>query len=347
MSALQVTWFLLVGLLLTVYAVLDGFDLGVGFWHLFTKKDQDRRVLLNSIGPVWDGNEVWLLTGAGAIFAAFPPVYATVFSGFYLALMLVLLALIFRAVSVEFRSKVESARWRSTWDMVFGIGSSLTALLLGVALGNILGGLPLDSNGNFSGSFFSLLNPYALLIGLVGLAMLATHGALYLQLKTSDDLCVRALSWAKKAWVAYLALFIVAVVTTIVTQADLLENYKAVPFLWILPVLALALVISIGVFAVKGRAGWAFISSSLSIVSLMGLTGAALFPRLVPAIGMPERSLTLFNSSSSELTLKSMLILASIGMPFVIGYTIWMYRAFAGKVKPDQDYGIGKSSDQV
>lgn len=338
MSALQVTWFLLIGLLLTVYAVLDGFDLGVGFWHLFAKKDRDRRVLLNSIGPVWDGNEVWLLTGAGAIFAAFPPVYATVFSGFYLALMLALLALIFRAVSVEFRSKVESARWRGAWDAAFGVGSSLVALLLGVALGNLLRGLPLDADGNFTGTFFTLLNPYSLLIGAVGFAMLITHGALYLRLKTPQDLSDRARSWALKAWVAYLALFIAAGVVTIAAQPGLLINYQAAPVLWIIPLLALAFVVLIGVFTRKGRPGWAFISSSLSIASLMGMAGAALFPRLVPALGAPGLSLTLSNSSSSELTLQTMLILALIGMPLVIGYTIWVYRAFAGRVEPDQGY---------
>ena len=176
MLELQVTWYFLIGFLLTVYAVLDGFDLGVGFWHLFTKSDEDRRVLLNAVGPVWDGNEVWLITGGGALFAAFPHVYATVFSGMYLALMLVLYALIFRAVSMEFRSKDPSARWRAGWDAAFSLGSVVPALLFGVALGNLLRGLLLDATKTYVGGFFNLLNPYALLIGVVGLAMIATHG---------------------------------------------------------------------------------------------------------------------------------------------------------------------------
>jgi cytochrome d ubiquinol oxidase subunit II len=335
MSALQVTWFLLIGLLLTVYAILDGFDLGVGFWHRFSRKDSDRRALLNAIGPVWDGNEVWLLTGGGAIFAAFPPVYASVFSGLYLALMLVLLALIFRAVSVEFRSKVESPAWRGAWDLAFSAGSSLVALLLGVALGNLLRGLPLDANGNFTGDFFTLLNPYAVLIGLTGFAMLIHHGALYIQLKTSGELPDRARRWATVTWAMYLGLYLTAAIITIAYMPRLLANYSAAPVLWAIPVLALAFVCLSGVFNLKKRAGLAFLFSCLSIAGMMAIAGAALFPDLVPALGMPEHSLTLYNSSSSELTLQTMLYLTLIGMPLVIGYTIWIYRAFSGKNQVD------------
>ncbi len=337
MSFLQVTWFFLIGVLLTGYAILDGFDLGVGFWHLFTRKDENRRILLNAIGPVWDGNEVWLLTGSGAIFAAFPHVYATVFSGFYLALMLVLFALIFRAVSVEFRSSVPSPRWRNAWDIAFAVGSIIPTLLFGVAFGNILRGLPLDESKNFVGNFFTLLNPYALLIGLVGFAMLATHGALYLVLKTESNLAQRAASWAKRAWTIYLVLFIVASAVTVTAQRQLLENYKAVPILWLLPFFALGTIIMIGLFIGKGKQVKAFIFSALSIVGLMAMSGAALFPNLVPALGNPELSLTVMNASSSSLTLKTMLILALVGMPVVIGYTVWVYRTFAGKVKLESD----------
>lgn len=333
MTALQITWFLLIGLLLTVYAILDGFDLGLGFWHLFTKKNQERRAMIRAVGPVWDGNEVWLLTGGGAIFAAFPPVYATVFSGFYLALMLLLLALIARAVSVEFRGKVESPGWRRAWDIAFGAGSSLAALLLGVALGNLLRGLPLDSDGNFTGSFFTLLNPYALLIGATGFAMLATHGALYVSLKTGGELEARARGWAKTAWYFYLGLFVLASAITIAMMPGLLENYRYSPILFGIPVSALVFIMLLGVFIIKGNPRRAFLFSALSIISLMGTAGASLFPRLVPALGAPDLSLTAFNSSSSELTLKTMLILALIGMPLVIGYTIWAHRKFAYKVE--------------
>jgi len=175
---LQVTWFLLIGVLLTGFAILDGFDLGVGVWHLRARGDRERRTLLNAVGPVWDGNEVWLLTAGGALFAAFPPVYASVFSGFYMALMLLLLALIFRAVSMEFRGKVESDGWRRFWDLGFGLGSALPAILFGVAVGNIMRGIPLDADGNFTGTFFSLLHPYALATGLLSLAAFVCHGAI-------------------------------------------------------------------------------------------------------------------------------------------------------------------------
>ena len=190
---LQTTWFLLVGVLLAGYTILDGFDLGVGTLHLFlAKDDRERRTSLNSIGPVWDGNEVWLLTGGGALFAAFPPVYATVFSGFYLALMLLLVALIVRAVSLEFRSKEASPRWRQGWDVAFAVSSALPALLFGVALGNVLRGVPLDADGEYAGTFFTLLNPFALVVGLGGLAMFVMQGACWLNLKTEGAMKARA-----------------------------------------------------------------------------------------------------------------------------------------------------------
>lgn len=335
MTTLQVTWFLLVGVLLTGYAILDGFDLGAGFWHLFTKKDEDRRKIINSIGPVWDGNEVWLLTGGGAIFAAFPPVYASVFSGFYLALMLLLAALIFRAVAIEFRSKVESQSWRKSWDLAFGLGSTVAALLLGVALGNILRGVPLDANGNYTGTFFGLLNPYSLVIGLTGLAMILTHGGLYIAMKTDGELSKNARGWAQTAWIAYIVLFIASAGYTFAAQSQLLTNYNAQPVLYAIPILGLLSLVGIKLFASKGQIGRAFISSSVSIASMMGLVGAAIFPNLVPALGAAERSLTVFNSSSSQYTLTAMLILALIGVPIVLGYTIWTYKLFAGKVEAD------------
>jgi cytochrome d ubiquinol oxidase subunit II len=331
MSGLQVVWFLLVGLLLTVYAILDGFDLGVGFWYLRTKKEKEKGILRAAIGPVWDGNEVWLLTGGGALFAAFPPVYATVFSGFYLALILVLVALIFRAVSLEMRDKVDSASWKRAWDLAFGIGSTVAALLLGVALGNILRGVPLDAGGRFAGTFLGLLNPYALLVGLLGLAMMLTHGALYIVLKSDGDLAARARAQAARSSLVYLVLYIMATLFTVATQPQLLDNFKAHPLLWLIPTLALVTVVATAILSRRESAGRAFIASSLSIAALMGTAGASLFPKLVPASNDPALSLTAFNSSSSQLTLWTMLVLTMIGLPLVLTYTIWAYRAFAGK----------------
>jgi cytochrome d ubiquinol oxidase subunit II len=338
MSFLQVTWYFLIGFFLLVYAILDGFDLGVGFWYLFSKRDEDRRLMQNAIGPVWDGNEVWLLTGGAAIFAAFPQAYATVFSGFYLALMLMIFALIFRAVSIEFTSKVDTPRWRNLWDTAFAIGSILPALLFGVAVGNLLRGLPLDECAHFTGTFFTLLNPYALLLGLVGLAMFATHGALYLVLKTNGELSAKAWVWAQRTWWSYLILFVIAALLTIITQPQLLRNYNAVPALWILPLLSLLVIILIGVFNRQGRVKAAFAASVLSIVGLMALCAAGLFPNMVPALGKPEMSLTLANASSSQLTLWTMLVIALVGMPLVVIYTIWAYRTFGGKVELGEGY---------
>jgi cytochrome d ubiquinol oxidase subunit II len=337
MTDLQVIWYFLIGFLLTGFAILDGFDLGVGFWHLGAKGDKERRTLLNSVGPTWDGNEVWLLTGGGAIFAAFPPVYASVFSGFYMAMMLVVFTLIARAVSLEFRSKEKSSRWRALWDAVFSVSSSLAGLLFGVALGNILRGIPLDSSGNYLGSFWMLLNPYALMIGILGLVMLAFHGALFIGLKTEGELAGRARKWASGSGWVYLGLFLLASVVTVFTQPHLTENYKSSPVLWIVPVLALGFVLAAIFSHQQNRGGLSFVFSSLSIAGMMGLCGAGLFPNLVPALGAPELSLTAANASSSQLTLKTMLILALIGMPVVIGYTIWVYRSFGGKVDVESE----------
>ncbi|MFC1705755.1 cytochrome d ubiquinol oxidase subunit II [Planctomycetota bacterium] len=327
MSALQVSWFLLIGILLAGYAVLDGFDLGVGFWHLFARKDQDRRVFMKAIAPVWDGNEVWLLTGGGAIFAAFPPVYACVFSGFYLALMLVLLGLILRATALEFRGQLEAPAWRRGWDVAFSLGSVIPALLFGVAVGNLVRGLPLDESGYYAGGFFDLLNPFALLVGVTSVAMFATHGALYLAMKTEGDLAKRARTWAGRAWIAYAVLFLVVSTWSLVAHQ---RGGVAVPIL--ATVVAAGGIYAVRKFNASGSTGRAFVASSAAIVALLGAVGATLFPNLVPASNDSALSLTVFNASSSQNTLTVMLILALVGMPVVIGYTVYIYRTFRGTV---------------
>jgi cytochrome d ubiquinol oxidase subunit II len=335
MTWLQITWFVLIVVLIAGYAVLDGFDLGVGFWHLLSRGDRERRILLNAIGPVWDGNEVWLLTGGGAIFAAFPPVYATVFSGLYLALMLVLTGLIFRAVSLEFRSKVESPRWRAAWDVAFSVGSIIPALLFGVAVGNIMRGLALDGSGNHTGTFLDLLNPYSLVTGLTGLAMMATHGALYLVIKTEGELALRARRWAAMAGIPYIALFLALTAWTFLGHPRLLANHLAFPVLFVLPVLALAGMVG-ALLALRARRDvMAFLASCVSTVALLATAAASLFPHMVPSLGDPSLGLTIYNSSSSQRTLTVMLVLAAVGVPVVLGYTAWAYRTFRGKVELD------------
>jgi cytochrome d ubiquinol oxidase subunit II len=336
MMTLQIAWFFLVGVLLTGYAILDGFDLGAGFWYLFAKGDKNRRMILNGVGPVWDGNEVWLLTGGGALFAAFPPVYATVFSGFYLALLVVLLGLIARAVSLEFRSKVENETWRKGWDWAFGLGSTVPALLFGVALGNVMRGIPMDAFGDFTGSFFTLLNPYSLVIGLTGLAMLLTHGGIFIQLKAYGKMEDEAKVWTHYAWIAYMVLFVLATILTFATQSHLTTNFWKVPPLGLIPIITGAAIVAAGIFNRRCEPVKAFIASAVSIAGMMGIVGASLFPNMVRALGNPDYSLTIFNSSSSQLTLTVMLIIALVGMPVVIGYTIWIYNKFKGKVEVEK-----------
>lgn len=336
MIELQIVWFILIGVLIIGYAILDGFDLGVGMLHLFlSKEDRERRVMLNSIGPVWDGNEVWLLTAGGAIFAAFPPVYATVFSGFYLALILLLVALILRAVSLEFRSKEDHPAWRSTWDLAFAVGSFLPALLLGVAIGNIMRGVPLAADGEYAGSFFTLLNPFALLVGLTAVAMFLMQGAVWLRIRTEGEIRAKAGRVAMGAWVAFVALWAIVTVVSRFAAPHLWSAYEN-PLLWVIPA---AFVVSAALFPFalrKWSAGAAFALSSLAIAALIGIFGAGLFPNMVPALGDASASLTIWNSSSSELTLRTMFIIALIGVPLVLAYTVWIYRQFFGPVVLDE-----------
>ena len=335
MTELQITWFFLIGVLLAGYAILDGFDLGAGILHLFVaKNDRERRLVLNSIGPVWDGNEVWLLTGGGAIFAAFPKVYATVFSGFYLALMLVLVALIIRAVSLEFRSRIESLAWRKTWDVAFAISSFLPALLFGVAVGNILRGIPLSPDGEFAGTFLGLLNPFALLVGLLSTVMFVLQGASWLMLKTEGAIADRARIAAEFAWPALIALWVVATGFARIDAPHLWENFAS-PIAWIAPV-AFVLVAFLYPLELRVSPARAFATSSAAIALLVLLAGESLFPYLVPARGLLDISLTIYNASSSLLTLKTMFVIALIGMPIVIAYTLFIYRKFVAKVTLDE-----------
>jgi cytochrome d ubiquinol oxidase subunit II len=333
MADLQTAWFLLVGVLLVGYAVLDGFDLGAGMLHLFVARtDRERRIVLNSVGPVWDGNEVWLLTGGGAIFAAFPNVYATVFSGLYLALMLLLTALIFRAVSIEFRGKEEESRWRGAWDTAFAVGSFLPALLFGVAIGNVLRGLPLTSEGEFAGTFLGLLNPFALVVGLLSTAMFLVQGAAWLHLKTEGEVAARARRAGLGAWGAFVILWIVATLSSRLAAPRLWEAY-ANGIAWIAPVVFVAATALFPVALRRGRRGLAFAASSVAIAALIGVMGQGLYPNMVPALGDVSRSLTIYNASSGPYTLKTMLVIALVGMPLVVAYTIFIYSRFRGPVE--------------
>jgi cytochrome d ubiquinol oxidase subunit II len=342
LELLQIVWFLLFFVLVAGYAILDGFDLGAGVLSLFTRDDGERRVIVNAVAPVWDGNEVWLLTGGGALFAAFPPVYATVFSGFYLALMLVLLGLILRAVSMEFRGKVDDPGWRRLWDVAFGVGSLLPALLFGVAVGNLLRGLPLatvtDAVGTrveFAGSFFGLLNPFSLLVGLAGLAMMVTQGALWLGLKADGPLRERATRWTGVAWLAWVVCGTLAAVVAFFDTPALLPTAAGRPLFWVFLVLMLAALAVVPAWR-RARPGLAFLASSTAVAAQVGVGAATIFPNLVPSRTDAALSLTLANASSTRGTLSTMLVIALIGVPIVLVYTAVIYRAFRGKVVLDE-----------
>lgn len=334
---LAIIWFILIFVLLGGYVILDGFDLGVGALHLWTSGEQNRRNSINAIGPVWDGNEVWLLTGGGALFAAFPAVYATAFSSFYIALMLVLAALIFRATSMEFRGKVDSLRWRSVWDIGFGISSTLLPILFGVALANVLRGLPLDKDGTYSGTFLELLNPYAVLIGVLALVACIMHGAAYLACKTQDAARQRCGRIAIAMWVACVLLFIAATVATKSVNSTLLNEPAIKPLAWVFVALLVIAAVAFPLMIRAARFATAVTLSGAMLGCMMALAAVGLFPRLLPSSTDPLASLTIYNSSSTHRTLLAMLVIALIGMPLVIGYTFFIYRAFRGPVVLHED----------
>lgn len=330
---LNTIWFLLIAVLFSGYAILDGFDLGVGMLHLFHKSDTERRMSLNSIGPVWDGNEVWLVTGGGALFAAFPEVYASVFSGFYIALMLLLGSLIFRAVSIEFRSKRKSPAWRKFWDYAFCFGSFFTALLLGVAFGNIAAGVPLNEKHDVAVGFFGLLSPYALLVGISTVVLFALHGAIFLSLKTSGHMQKRVRSLIPLLMILFAGCYILATVASLQME-HLSEPFKNYPVLWLVPIATLLAVANTSLQIRKGHDFLAFLSSSATIALLVTLIAIGIFPNLI--LSPIGNSLDIYNAASSPRTLKIMLIIALIGMPMVLSYTVAIYWVFRHKVELDE-----------
>jgi cytochrome d ubiquinol oxidase subunit II len=332
---LNTLWFALLGVLLAGYAVLDGFDLGVGILHPVARTETERRVVMNAIGPIWDGNEVWLVTFGGALFAAFPEAYATAFSGFYAAFMLVLFALIFRALSIEFRGKFTAPAWRRFWDRGFFLSSLLATLLFGVAVGAAMAGVPLDEKGYFAGRFLDQLSPYALLVGLMTVAMFTMHGAIYLGLKTEGELRERLERWMWRGFGFFLITYSLTTVATLVTVEHAVTAFRRYPWSWGVVVLNVLAVANIPRALFRRNAGVAFLSSSAAIAALVLLFGLALFPNLITSNPHPEHSLTVYNAASSQATLRTMGLIALIGMPFVLTYTGIVYWTFRGTVKLD------------
>jgi len=362
-ATLKIIWWILVGVLLVGFAIMDGHDMGVGTLLPFVgKTDIERRVIINTVGPHWDGNQVWFITGGGAIFAAWPLVYATAFSGFYWAMLAVLWALFFRPVGFDYRSKIDNARWRTTWDWGLFIGGAVPPLIFGVAFGNLLQGVPFHFDQNlmsyYTGSFWGLLNPFALLCGVVSTAMISFHGAIYLAHRTEAEIQRRAILAATLFGLLLMAGFALAgiwlnlgikgyvisstidpnamanpLAKTVIRQSGAwLGNYVRAPLTIVLPVLAYLGTTCAVLLVRRGRTLIAFVCSGLAITGVIATAGASMFPFVMPSSTDPRSSLTVWDSVSSPLTLSIMFWATLIFMPIIILYTSWAYRVMSGKV---------------
>ncbi len=330
----QLLWFMVLGASLIMYTVLDGFDLGVGILHLFGKTDNDRRVFLNSIGPVWDGNEVWLVVIMGGLFAGFPAAYASLFSGFYDLFMIFIAAIIFRAVAIEFRSKKPSKFWRGTWDFAFSFASIIFAFTIGLTLGNVVQGIPIDESFEYSASISELLNPYSILVGFTAIAILAMHGTIFLFMKTEGELHKRLRKWINSSIIIFILLYIALTVTTIRHLPFMIEPMLKYPILFVFPIVALISIIIIPILVKKERDGYAFIFSCVAIAFLLMTALWGVYPNIIrSSIDPVNYSITVSNSSSTDFTLKVLLTIAAIGVPLVFAYGAWAYHIFRGKVK--------------
>ncbi|MEC5320039.1 cytochrome d ubiquinol oxidase subunit II [Brenneria populi subsp. brevivirga] len=362
-EVLRFIWWLLIGILLIGFAVTDGFDMGVGVLvRLMGRSDTERRVMINSIAPHWDGNQVWLITAGGALFAAWPMVYAAAFSGFYIAMILVLASLFFRPVGFDYRSKIEDPRWRGMWDWAIFIGSFVPPVVIGVAFGNLLQGVPFHVDAYlrlyYTGNFFQLLNPFGLLTGVVSLMMIVTQGATYLLMRTNGDLHVRAKSVAQITALIMLVTFALAgvwviygidgyVVTSALNTAAesnplhkevahqagaWLINFNNHPVLWVIPLLGVVLPVLTIIMARMEKGAMAFLFSSLTIACVILTAGVAMFPFIMPSVTVPNVSLTMWDATSSLLTLKVMTVVAIIFVPIVLSYTAWCYYKMFGRI---------------
>ncbi|MFS7161953.1 cytochrome d ubiquinol oxidase subunit II [Serratia proteamaculans] len=362
-EVLRFIWWALIGVLLIGFAVTDGFDMGVGILvRIIGKTDTERRVMINSIAPHWDGNQVWLITAGGALFAAWPMVYAAAFSGFYVAMILVLSALFFRPVGFDYRSKLESSRWRNMWDWGIFIGSFVPAVVFGVAFGNLLQGVPFHMDEYmrlfYTGNFFQLLNPFGLLAGVVSLTMLVTQGATYLQMRTSGEIHLRARAAAQISTLVMAVFFLLGgiwlvkgidgyvITSTLNTMAESnpmrkevahqagawLINFNKYPLLWALPALGVVLPLFTVLFSRMSKDALAFVTSSLTIACVILTAGVTMFPFVMPSSTVPNISLTMWDATSSLLTLQVMTVVAAIFVPIVLAYTSWSYYKMFGRL---------------
>jgi len=332
--ALEVLWYAVIAFAILFYIVLDGFDLGVGSLHLFGKTDHHRRIFLNSIGPVWDGNEVWIVVVMGGLFAGFPNVYATLFSGFYTLLMFLICGLMFRAAAIEFRSKRESPGWRQLWDVVFCASSVLVAFVLGMVLGNVIEGIALDKEQNYVGTFADFFRPYPLLVGITAVALFSMHGAIYLAMKTEGEVYDLVRRWIPRSILFFLFCYLATTFATLLYMPHMTDCCRGNLLFAIFPLSSFAAIYNIFYQIRKGNDGWAFVSSCVSISLLLFLFGIGTFPTIVySTIDPATNSLTIFNTSSSQKTLGILLIVVAIGIPLILAYCGWVYRIFRGKVR--------------
>jgi len=362
-ESMRLIWWALLGILLIGFAVMDGFDLGVAILLPYVARtDVERRIAINTVGPVWEGNQVWLILGGGAIFAAWPILYATAFSGFYLAMFLVLVALILRPVAFKFRSKLEHARWRAIWDAAIFVSGVVPALIFGVAFGNVIVGVPFRFDDTlrmtYEGGLFGLLNPFALVSGLISVGMLTLHGASYLALKASGPVANRAVNVARLVAPVTIVLFLLAgvwvafgidgyVITSqlahdgpsnplskmVTRQAGAwLTNFHTFPWMMAAPIAAVAALATTPAILHRGRAGLAFIVSGIAVAAIIATAGLSIFPFMLPSSLDPHASLTVWDASSSDLTLKIMLFATAIFLPLILLYTAWVYRILRGPI---------------
>jgi len=335
---LQDIWFFLWGLLWAVYFITDGFDLGLGMMLPFVgKNEMEKRLIYASMGPLWDGNEVWLITAGGVTFAAFPKVYAVMFSSLYSPLMLILFGLIIRGVSYEFREKSKDVSWKRMWDTCMFVGSLLPALILGVAFANIFKGIPIDQNGYFHGNIFTLLNPYGLLGGILFVLLFMLHGSLWLMIKSSGELYKRAKTVARKLWFLVLIALIVFVDYSYIATR-LFDNYINHPVLFVVLLIAVISFVALKLMIDKEKEWTCWFLSALTIVGIVFFGVIGLYPNLFPSSINPDYSLTVYNASSSPLTLKIMLTVVVIFIPIVLAYQIWAYNMFKGKIGKEELY---------
>lgn len=330
-------WFLVVGGLFSGYAILDGFDFGAGAWHLFFRKELSRRIALNAVGPVWDGNEVWLVIGGGALFAGFPLMYATFFSSLYIPFMLFLMFIIFRAIAIEFRGKEPMQWWKNLWDVSYSVSSIMLAFLLGVVLGNVLQGIQIGENYLYQGDgFFEFLNPYALMTGLTTLSLFMVHGAIYLLLKTEGRLFAKLTILLKKGMIFFMICFGITTLYTLLYIPHLSDDFRASPSLFIVPLMVFLSIANVPRLANKKKYKMAFFFSSLTIALMLVLVAVELYPDLLLSSISPEYTIDIYKAASSTKSMGIMLTIVAIGTPLVLGYTFFVYKTFKGKVQLDE-----------